>query len=279
MAGRPSPVQILKSGKLPDSEVRRRLTTFYRTSDAYAHHQARHAHGYFRRYRDVLDATPLTARPHVLEVGAGAGIALKAFLSCSPGVRAVALDLRMASPGTKKGLLRPVVGDALDLPFASGTFDAVISFEVIEHFPDVERAVREMLRVLRRPGHLICGLPNHASLWTPLEDAVRGRTRLAFGVRHRADAMRWWWRNVRLMARKRFSGGQRFLYRMPQLDSACGGDRDAVYYACPLDLVRFLRGQGGQLVCSSAALRFGWLAKFIPLELQGSAVLAWHLNS
>ena len=81
------------------------------------------------------------------------------------------------------------------------------------------------------------------------------------------------------MARKRFSGGQRFLYRMPQLDSACGGDRDAVYYACPLDLVRFLRGQGGQLVCSSAALRFGWLAKFIPLELQGSAVLAWHLNS
>ncbi len=145
-----SPIPLLPSGTLPDAEVRRRLTTFYRTLGAYAP-RVRYAHGYYRRYRDVLDATLLAPRPHVLEVGAGAGIALKAFLSCSPGARAVALDLRMASPGMKKGLLRPVVGDALDLPFASGTFDVVISFEVIEHFPDVERAVREMLRVLRLP--------------------------------------------------------------------------------------------------------------------------------
>ena len=268
---------LLPSGMRPAAEVRRRLTTFYRTSDAYAHHQARHDHGYFRRYRDVLDATPFAPRPHILEVGAGAGIALKAFLSRFPGARAVALDLRLASPGTR-GPLRPVVGDALDLPFASGTFDAVIGFEVIEHFPDVERAVREMLRVLRRPGHLICGLPNHASLWTPLEDAVRGRTRLAFGVHGRADALRWWWQNVRLMARKRMSRGPSFRYRIPQLDAGCGGDRDAVYYACPLDLVRFLRTTGAELVCSAATLRFGGVARLMPLEWQGSAVLAWQVN-
>ena len=34
-------------------------------------------------------------------------------------------------------------------------------------------AVDEMLRVLSKPGYLVFGLPNHGSLWTPIEDAIR----------------------------------------------------------------------------------------------------------
>jgi ubiquinone/menaquinone biosynthesis C-methylase UbiE len=59
--------------------------------------------------------------------------------------------------------LRAVGGNALQLPFRERTFDAVVAFEVLEHLPDVAVALEEMLRVLRRPGHIIIGLPNHAS--------------------------------------------------------------------------------------------------------------------
>ena len=111
--------------------------------------------------------------------------------------------------------------------------DAVIAFEVIEHLPDVLQALDEMLRVLRRPGHVIIGLPNHASLWTPIEDRLRGRTRRAFGVEHGRGACRWWRRNAGLAWHKRLSRGAEFLYRQPILDAAQGGDADAVYYAAP----------------------------------------------
>ena len=129
--------------------------------------------------------------------------------------------------------LRAVAGNALQLPFRDRSLDAVVAFEVIEHLPDVAVALEEMLRVLRRPGHIIIGLPNHASLWTPLEDRLRGRDRRAFGVERGRGAWRWWKRNAGLTWRKRLSQHEEFLYREPVLHATAGGDADAVYYAAP----------------------------------------------
>ena len=66
-----------------------------------------------------------------------------------------------------------------------------------------------------------------------------------------------------------------FLYRQPILTSLLGGDADAVYYAAPLDLLRFFRGCGADLVATSTEVRFGALGRFVPVEMQGSTVLAW----
>jgi len=50
--------------------------------------------------------------------------------------------------------------DAEHLPYADGTFDLVIGHAVLHHIPDVELALREILRVLRPGGRLvICGEP------------------------------------------------------------------------------------------------------------------------
>ncbi len=129
------------------------------------------------------------------------------FLSGRKGVKGIALELSSASLNAAKGgreaALRAVAGNALELPLRDRSIDAVIAFEVIEHLPNVARALEEMLRVLRRPGHIIIGLPNHASLWTPLEDRLRGRSRLAFGVERGRGAGRWWRRNAALAFRKR----------------------------------------------------------------------------
>jgi SAM-dependent methyltransferase len=173
--------------------------------------------------------------------------------------------------------LRAVAGSGLQLPFRNRSLDAVVAFEVIEHLPDVATALDEMLRVVRRPGYIIIGLPNHASLWTPLEDRLRRRDRRAFGIVRGRGAWRWWRRNAALAWRKRIARDAEFLYREPILHLAAGGDADAVYYAAPIDLIRFFRSRGARVATSSAHLRLGWAGRFIPVELQGSTVIAWRV--
>lgn len=45
-------------------------------------------------------------------------------------------------------------GDAMDMPYRDSNFDMVVSFNALEHIPSPERAVTEMLRVLK-PGGLL----------------------------------------------------------------------------------------------------------------------------
>jgi SAM-dependent methyltransferase len=267
---------------VPDAAVRAEMAAFYRTNECYARQQASHPPEYFSRLLSVMNVVLSQPRARIVEIGAGVAGALQAFLRTRPQVRAIAVEL---SPGllraaNEKGneTLHAVAGNALQLPFQDGSVDAVVAFEVIEHLPDVAQALDEILRVVRRPGHIIIGLPNHASLWTPVEDALRRRDRRAFGVEGGRGAWRWWRRNAALAWRKRVSPHAEFLYRQPILDTARGGDADAVYYAAPLDLLRFFRSRGATLVTTSTELRLGFVGRLLPVEMQGSSVLAWCVN-
>ncbi len=57
-------------------------------------------------------------------------------------------------------------GSLLDLPFPDGTFDIVLSTEVIEHTTDPERALRELARVIQPGGTLAVTTPGR--LWQPV---------------------------------------------------------------------------------------------------------------
>jgi len=52
------------------------------------------------------------------------------------------------------------------IPFASGSFDTVLSHEVLEHVVDDRRALQEMLRVTRVGGRILLFCPNR---WYPFE--------------------------------------------------------------------------------------------------------------
>ena len=267
---------------VPDAEVRAAMAAFYKSSDGYAHQQASHTSAYFGRLLGVIDAVLTQPNIYVLEIGAGSAAAMRAFLARRTDARAVAMELspasiRAASQGGPASL-RAIAGNALQIPFRDRSLDAVVAFEVLEHLPDVALALEEMLRVVRRPGHIIIGLPNHASLWTPLEDRLRRRDRRAFGIVRGRGAWRWLKRNAALAWRKRFSKHAEFLYREPILHVAAGGDADAVYYAAPIDLLRFFRRRGAPLVTSSARVRLGWAGRLLPVELQGSTVMAWRVT-
>ncbi|WP_124726943.1 class I SAM-dependent methyltransferase [Staphylospora marina] len=98
---------------------------------------------------------------HSLDVATGAGHA--AFVLSESSERVTALDLtpemlEVAAAGAGKRKLtniRFVLGDAEALPFADGEFDVVSCRIAAHHFPDVDRAIREMHRVLAGDGLLI----------------------------------------------------------------------------------------------------------------------------
>lgn len=54
-------------------------------------------------------------------------------------------------------------GDALQLPFADGEFDRIVAAEVLEHIPDDQTAIAELVRVLRPGGTLAVTVPR----WLP----------------------------------------------------------------------------------------------------------------
>ncbi len=97
----------------------------------------------------------------VLDLGSGDGhFAYWAY----PHVRSVGLDpdlraLRHARRWPAHRLR--VQGDGGRMPFASGSFRAVVSNSVLEHIPHIDRVLEEAARVLQPGGWLVFSVPNH----------------------------------------------------------------------------------------------------------------------
>lgn len=110
-----------------------------------------------------------------LVLDAGAGFGRHAFEIARRGARIVALDYadqetkstrymfdQMIEAGdiTSDRVVGVLRGDATRLPFADGSFDRVITSEVLEHIPDDTTAMSELVRVLRPGGSFACTVPN-----------------------------------------------------------------------------------------------------------------------
>ncbi len=100
----------------------------------------------------------------LLEIGCGAGRYTRAFLHYRPDldvfgcdISHLALNEARAADSTDKINYR--LGDALDLPYESNSFDIVLLFDVFEHVTDVGKAADEVARVLRPGGIFHCFVP------------------------------------------------------------------------------------------------------------------------
>jgi SAM-dependent methyltransferase len=119
--------------------------------------------------RDVaFEAIAETEPRRVLEVGPGRG-ELAERIAGELGVQVLAVDQspRMVELTRARGV-EAVVGDVQDLPFADGAFDCVLAAWVLFHVPDLNRALREVRRVLRPGGRLVAatnGERTLAELW------------------------------------------------------------------------------------------------------------------
>jgi ubiquinone/menaquinone biosynthesis C-methylase UbiE len=116
----------------------------------------------------VLGELRRSAPGAILDVGCGTGLLTGRMRSELGRARTVGCDF---SPGMLRQAARshpalPLVrGDAMRLPFADGSFDAVVSTEAFHWFPDQEAALREFFRVLAPKGRLLVALVNPPAEW------------------------------------------------------------------------------------------------------------------
>lgn len=131
----------------------------------------------------ILDSglTPSPTGRRFLDAGCGTGNNL---LHLRERGQAVGIDLSEdAIRFCRTRGVAAVRGSVLQLPFGSGRFDGVTSFDVIYHLwvKDDRAAVAEMARVLKPGGLLLVRVPAFKALWGAHDEAVHSRHRYTRG--------------------------------------------------------------------------------------------------
>lgn len=248
------------------------LKRYYNQSQAYQQVMQSHDTDYFDSYCELLRRFAKHAGS-LLELGCGAGASTVAISDRIPGAQCTGVDISQASIAhAKRSWVRPdvrfLVADAKALPYPDDEFEAVTSFDCLEHIPDPEATLTEWMRVTAPGGVLIVKAPNHLSPVYTLGDLMRGRHRYPFTAS--------WKRNFGRLAfesghfAKGMMGMGGFVPRRPDLSDSLqvGDDSDAVTDMCTLDVVRHLKRGGWKILNVAWPRKPGragrWMAKLLP---------------
>lgn len=218
----------------------------------------------FGRYVEFVKAhVPSGAR--LLDVGCGSG--WSTWLLARAGYRAVGVDLNPEAFEKRGDGASFIAGSALDLPLASASFDAVCVHEALEHVPRPERALDEMLRVLRPGGAIVVVGPNLLSPVLSLRgifvNAWRNRPlRTIFfrapgmprhpGGNTLPESIGMLFYRLALIGKKSLGSRATFTLREPDRRPPFHSDNDACYLLNPIDVVKHLRARG----CTIARVGF-----------------------
>ena len=111
--------------------------------------------------RRVVDLARLPPRGRLLDIGTGTGGIARAARErferrCIVAADFTAEMMRVGQRSAPGRRLDWCAADALALPFADGTFDAVVSGYLLRNVSDPARAFDEQFRVLRPGGRMVC---------------------------------------------------------------------------------------------------------------------------
>mgnify|MGYP000808812408 CR=1 FL=1 len=120
---------------------------------------------------------PVVKAKTVLELATGTGLIAKHIVNAAAHIEATDASAEMiteAKRGNRSAKLHFSVQDMFCLPYADGSFDAVIVSNALHIVPQPEKALREIRRVLKDDGVLI------APTFTHSENSFSGKVRAFF---------------------------------------------------------------------------------------------------
>jgi demethylmenaquinone methyltransferase/2-methoxy-6-polyprenyl-1,4-benzoquinol methylase len=107
--------------------------------------------------RQVIQLARLGPRASLLDLGTGTGDLAREALTQFPQYKVIAADftLEMMRVGQRRGPLNFSSADALRLPFMDFSFDAVVSGFLMRNVIDLQKALQEQYRVLKKGGRIV----------------------------------------------------------------------------------------------------------------------------
>lgn len=218
---------------------------------------------YYARYVEfvtrVAPPSDTTRRLHLLDVGCGSGWSSYAFALA--GYDATGIDLNVRGFEVPSGQhVHLGEGNVLNIPFPDRTFDVVASYQVIEHVPSPENALKEMARVCRGGGVVCIVGPNLMSPLLPVRYLLRPSSwpRMTYrrepGMPSHPYGNSLWeimgmapLRTAQLM-KKLLSGRPSFTMRTPDTMPPFHSDNDASYLCNPTDIIAWFRSAGWRVI-------------------------------
>jgi ubiquinone/menaquinone biosynthesis C-methylase UbiE len=114
----------------------------------------------------ILSITKFEEGDVILDIGCGQGRFLEKVLSVNKQVSCFGIDLseEMIRIASEKAIenCHFTVGECDSLPYDNGSFTKIFSMNSFHHFPEPEKALREMSRVIKDGGEITIG-----DVWLP----------------------------------------------------------------------------------------------------------------
>ncbi len=114
-----------------------------------------------KQYKHILNKVDKLKFSNVLDVGFGTGEILKNIMEKYPDKNYYGIDISenmLKKAGEKlknEANLSLTLGDSENLPYEDEKFDLILVNDSFHHYPNPNRVVREIFRVLKKRGHLI----------------------------------------------------------------------------------------------------------------------------
>jgi len=150
----------------------------------YARMTACEHHSFYSRARLKLIRWCLTKfflqSGNFYDFSAGTGVVLEAVRSIKPDIQLYASDLAVDSLAWVDtrlgGKITLFHTDASHIPFADH-FDVLGAFDVVEHIDDDVGAMKDLFRTVKPGGGIMLTVPQHMSLWSPLDEEAGHKRR------------------------------------------------------------------------------------------------------